>query len=606
MPPLVRMTLLLALALTGLARAGEVKFLEEVRHEDDSRSFHPLNPDRFVEVGREWEPGDQKARLGIVHYKVFDLVERKLVRVSIPLTAFREANGAVLGPRDVPTLVHYDGAVSTMLWSQFKATKTVAKWFAQYDHRTGRFSELLKLGDHDPSRLFGELTFDPQERYLYFAAFIDEAGDIMKHKPTSMLLQRIGLKDRRVDWELEVKFPKRTRPLQLTGPGWLFDPSGKRLALIEYDDQGGQRQGPVEPPAQVYVIDVETKAIDTYPVPLSAYARFFTPDGKYLVLGSNELGEIIRIDLVAKKIDLRTKGLKLLHAFALSPSGKTFLSFANTELVSPKVVEVRRVDDLKLVASIPVRLLIPGTDHAPHALMQADGRRRLLFVGPEKKQAPKARSLRLYELPDDVDSGTVAGASAAEVSTAKGIVAARLHADAKGLQVNDDPRTGDPQETFASVAVNPAGDAFVLGIRSGNSDGDYKPGRTTPVVLKVDAAGKLKWERPLGKKGFVDYEAGGVAATADGGCVVHVMSYVSAGAAPVVRVVKLDAAGRVQWDFRFRGAGGLNTPLADVTQLLPNGHVALSGRLYPAKDVKKAWSAELDPKGQVVFDRVED
>lgn len=601
-----RIPLLLAVALAGQAVAGEVKFLEEVRYEDDSRSFHPLNPNRYVEVGREWEPGDQKTRLSIAHYKVFDLVERKLVRVSIPLTAFREQNAAVLSPREVPTLVHYDGAVSTMLFNQFQSYTTVAKYLAQYDHRTGRFSELVKLGDHDKSRLTGELTFDPQERYLYFAAFIDEAGDVMKHKPTSMLLKRIGLKDRRVDWELEVKFPKRSRPLQLTGPGWLFDPAGKRLALIEYDDKAGQNQGPVEPPAQVYVIDVETKAIDTYPIPLSAYARFFTPDGKYLVFGSNELGEIIRIDLEAKRIDARTKGLKLLHAFALTPSGKTFLAFANTELVSPKVVEVRRVDDLKLVASIPVRLLIPGTDHAPHTLMQADGGRRLLFPGPEKKEAPKARALRLYELPDDVDSGSVAGASAAEVTTAKGIVAARLHASVKGLQVNDDPRTGNPNETFASVAVNPAGDAFLVGIRSGNSDYDYKPGRTTPVVLRVDAAGKLKWERSLGKKGFLDYEAGGVAATADGGCVVHVMSYVNPGAAPVARVVKLDASGRVTWDYRFRGAGGLDTPLPDVMRLLPNGNVALSGRLYPAKDVKKAWSAELDPSGKVVFDRVDD
>lgn len=590
--------------VAGAAHAGGLELLGEVRFEDQGRSFRPLSAERYVEVGRDWEPGDQKARLGVFHYKVLDAVERRIVRVSIPLEAVRAANPKVLGERATPTLVHYDGAVSTVLFPQFTHFKVVATWLAQFDHRTGRFTELVRLGEHDGRRITGELDFDPTDRFLYCAEFIDEAGDVMKHKPTSLRLFRVRLDDRRVDWELDLVLPKRTRPLAVKS--WHFDREGKRLALVEYDDKAGQNQGPVTPQAQVYVVDVETKAIDTYPIPLSAYGVAFTPDGKYLLLGSNELGELVRIDLAAKKVDATAKGHKLMHAFAMAPSGRTFLVFSNTELASPKVVESRRVDTLKLAASIPVRLLTPGTDNGPTRVRTVQGGKVLFFPGPEEKAAPNARSIRFFAVPDEVDQDAVAGAAAGAVSVAKGVVAARAQAAALGLEVRDDPRTGDPKQTFAGVSVNAAGEAFLLGIRSGNSDGDYQPGRTTPIALKVDAKGKLAWQRPLPGKGFTDYEAGGVAVLPDGGCVVHVLSYVAPGGYAVTRFLRLDAKGKTLWDYRFRGAGGLNTPVADRVQLLPSGGVHVEGRVATAKDVEKKWSAELDAKGKVLFDRVEE
>lgn len=587
--------------------AGELRPLQEFRYEDTSRTFRRLDTDRFIEIGREWEPGDQKARLAVLHWRVLDVAERRVVRVSIPMTTVRAQNPQVLNERAVGTLVHHDGAVSTVTFKQVapKGYQSIATWVGQYDHRAQRFSGLVKLGDHDAGCLTDVLGFDVPERFLYVSDFIDPAGDVMKNKPSVLRMRRISLRTLAWDdWSFTLEQPARARRLELNR--WFFDPTGRRIAFVEYDDRAGQHQGPVSPPAQVSVLDVETKTVDTYPLPLSVYAVAFTPDGKQLVLGSYEEGALLRIDLDAKRVAATAKGFRHLDAFAMSPSGKTFLLFFNTELLAQKVVEVRRVDTLAVVAAIPVRLLTPGTDLGPRSVITLSNGRQLLFPSPEQKSAPTARGVFLYEVPDEVDSGAVAGASAKDVTTAKGIVAARAQAGGLGLQMNEDPRTGDPKETFGAVAVHAAGSACAVGIRSGNSDGDYRPGRTTPVVFLVDAKGKLAWKREVGAKGFKDYEAGGVAATADGGCVVHVLSYVSPGAYPVARFVKLDAKGRPQWDYRFRGAGQLDTPLADVTRLLPDGHVRASGRIYPAKDVKKAWSAELDEKGRVVFDRVED
>jgi hypothetical protein len=120
------------------------------------------------------------------------------------------------------------------------------------------------------------------------------------------------------------------------------------LALVEYNDTGIQRDDKPNPPAQVLVVDIPSKTVDAYPSLLTAYGQVFSPDNRYLVLGSNELGQMIRIDLEKKKIDLKGPGHKMVDVYIPTPSGKSFLVFSNTKLTSPKTVEVRRVSDLKL------------------------------------------------------------------------------------------------------------------------------------------------------------------------------------------------------------------------------------------------------------------
>ena len=70
------------------------------------------------------------------------------------------------------------------------------------------------------------------------------------------------------------------------------------------------------------------------------------------------------------------------------------------------------------------------------------------------------------------------------------------------------------------------------------------------------------------------------------------------------RLVKLDGRGQPLWDLHSGGDGDLDTPLSDQVELLPDGSISLTGRIYPARNVKKAWSAVVSAGGKVVSDVV--
>ena len=61
------------------------------------------------------------------------------------------------------------------------------------------------------------------------------------------------------------------------------------------------------------------------PAPVSAYGVAFPPDGRSIVVGSNELGTIARLDLEKRTWQPLAKGLKGLQRIELAPSGKSVL-----------------------------------------------------------------------------------------------------------------------------------------------------------------------------------------------------------------------------------------------------------------------------------------
>jgi hypothetical protein len=585
---------------------GQVRFVEELRVEpgkDGTRigaDLQRLSANRFVKVGMEWER-DAKKRLVRPHFKLLDLSQRRIVDVAIPLDALPREHVAILGQAPPPELVHHDGQVTSMIFGESRNYKQVAKYLCQYDHRAGRFSELVRMPAVDDFRFLRPLGFDPQEQHLYFAIEAYARDEKEKKGPASLELFRVRLEDRAVDWELTLDLPKRARRLQVKGVHFSHD--GSKLALVEHNERSYPT---ANPPQRVYVVDVPGRRIAAYPAPVSAYGAAFSRDDRFLLLGSNELGELSRIDLAKGKVDLKAKGHGLIHAFVPSPSGRSFLVFANTILSAPKVVEVRSVDTLALKVSIPVRLLFPGQDGISLGVVATEDGRTLVGPIPERSGFPAGNGVRIFELPDDVDSPAPAGTSPEALRRAQGVVAATQHAAASRIELGLDPaeEAATPAPTFSPVVVAPGGDVILTGTRSGNSDGDYKPGRTTPVVVRLDAAGRKRWEVSLAKKGFLDHTGARVAATADGGCIAQVFSYVDPGRHPVTRLVKLDAKGRTAWEVRFRGDGGLDTPLTDRIEQRPDGTVALSGRIYPERDVKKAWSAEVSPEGKVLSDIV--
>jgi hypothetical protein len=591
----------LILLCPQLALAGGLRLaaeLPDLKYGNISK----VSAHRFVLLEVLWDR-TEKGRPTVPHYQLLDFEQRKVIDVPVPLNELPKSHLDVLGRANPSaTFVHYDGQVTSLTFGATRDSKPVATYLGQYDHRTKRFSDLVLLAPKDDTHYFHDVGFDPIDTHLYYATAVNPAGNVTKSGFTSLELARLELKTRAIDWTMKVDFPKRVKPLQLTQK--VFSPDGSKLALVEYNDQGNERAHPAKPVQQVLVIDIASKQVDAYPAPLSAYGVFFTRDNRYLLLGSNELGKIVRIDLEKKKVDATVQGMKRIHHFLPTPSGKTFLVLSDTLRASPKVIEVRRVADLKLQTSIPVRMLYPRSDAVrPEATFGLDGR-MLMVPFVDDKGFPAGKGARLYEVPDDVDSPEVAGSAAGDLNTVQAVVLGKHYADTHDIRYSS--FVDEPTATFAQFIRTKSGDVLFAGTLSANTDGDYKPGRTRPVVVRLDPKGKPRWQRVLVKKGFLDYEGAHVAATADGGCVAHISSYVHSGRHPVTRLVKLDANGKVLWDHQFRGDGGPGTPLGDKFELLHDGSVAITGRYYDDVEGKKrhAWKAVLDPNGKVVSDEV--
>jgi hypothetical protein len=144
--------------------------------------------------------------------------------------------------------------------------------------------------------------------------------------------------------------------------------------------------------------------------------------------------------------------------------------------------------------------------------------------------------------------------------------------------------------------------------KSGTRDGaPFKPGKSSPLVIRLDPTGKRVWEANLRRKGFLDFEGGSAVATPDGGTVVFVLSFATEGAGASTRLVKLDRGGRITWDWVGRGKGGIDTPFATTLQLSPTGTFLMRGHIYLKKgEEPHAWTGEVDRNGKLLRDETDE
>lgn len=106
------------------------------------------------------------------------------------------------------------------------------------------------------------------------------------------------------------------------GGKWHVPVDASRLVYIDYSELS---QGKLDPPARLFVIDPATGASFAVPAPVSAYGVAFLPDGRSILVGSNELGTIERLDLEKRTWQPLAKGLRGLQRIELAPSGKSVL-----------------------------------------------------------------------------------------------------------------------------------------------------------------------------------------------------------------------------------------------------------------------------------------
>jgi hypothetical protein len=529
--------------------------------------------------------------LGVLHdpqraprHRLLDLTTLEVVEMELPFREVPREHLATLGIKELQggDLLHYDGAVSTALVDQMDGWQRRAVHLLQYDHRARRFSRLLKIADVVPGGYIHPLGVDPSDTHWYFAWAVRAEGAQMSDGPVRYELARVDLRTTEIDWRLTLEPPKRSRRLKIDSA--TFSPDGSRLALVEYDDRAGRKEGAVKPPAQAWVVDLASRRIDGYPVPLSAYGVAFTPDSRFLLVGSHEEGTILRIDVVERRQTHAVQATRTIHELHAPPGADYFLVVNNYELSPRKVVDVRSTADLALLTSLPIDELFPGCKGSPGFDGTIDG--RYLMTGSCRPSRPGGKaSLLVMQPPARITPPAAGSDAAARLKRGETLAHAKAYGKAAGLEVSE-----HPMGTFSHAAVSAKGNGFVAGVREPSA-----------VVAKVGPTGKRLWERVLPNKRFQTQAGGVLAPTADDGCVAYFLSYVTPAYGASARLVRLDPAGKVLWDLNFVPEGNPNAPYAnDGLEVRPDGSVLLKGIVVVSKGVEKPWTAVVSAAGKLV------
>jgi hypothetical protein len=158
-------------------------------------------------------------------------------------------------------------------------------------------------------------------------------------------------------------------------------------------------------------------------------------------------------------------------------------------------------------------------------------------------------------------------------------------------------RVGNRYGRTAAIALTADGGALIAGTTQHG-------GVTVPAVVRADASGSKRWLKALPERGFVTHEIASVAVV-PGGAIVLSPGYPDPGWKPTARVIRLDEAGNVRWQWLGRGKDRHRIPQVVTAQPTAQGTVLLRGyvQLIADGDVH-AWNAELDGRGKAIREEV--
>ncbi|MBW2701580.1 MAG: hypothetical protein JRF33_12255 [Deltaproteobacteria bacterium] len=158
-----------------------------------------------------------------------------------------------------------------------------------------------------------------------------------------------------------------------------LDSDGKRVLIVEYAEQGSA--GPLP---SGHVLDLETGAKQSFPVPVTSYGATFTPDGKKLYVYSNQARIIWIIDLASGKKIKQVKVGGGGHALAWGPAGRVMLlAHRGLTFLDPKKLTRRQFFPTAKVFS--GRAWIPGSVLTKNQAIMRNGK-ELVIVQLRKKE----------------------------------------------------------------------------------------------------------------------------------------------------------------------------------------------------------------------------
>jgi hypothetical protein len=553
----------------------------------------PINTPNYYQLGRVTiQLANGK---GANLYKMLNYKTMKVSNLIVSMDKFPAEHMKALEMKQVHNgdILHYNGKVSTVKFDRRVNYKNTGEFICQYDHATEQWSELVKVSDMHDMIYWYPMGIDRDENYFYYAIAHRFNNTTRIGEPTKYNLARFDLKTRKIDTLFTLKAPKRTHYLHLDHT--MISPDGHWLVLSEYGDKAWRRSHPKDAQPVAYIIDTRTKKLHkTVRIPDTPYGHVITPDSKYMILGSYETGEIVKINLETGTQVAKIKSTHTIFNFWLAPSGNYFLIDYDEEKCPRKVLDVRSAADLKLITSVLLTDLF-GKSISPGVTACMDG--RLLYSHTTKQDSLKRpRDIYIHRLPENIKPAQPGSSTAKRLELAETIANGAIYAKRNNIDLN--PQQYDMGKA-TSVTISSDEKVLVTGSRSLGDDFTAEQ-----VIAKLTRSGEKIWETKLKTEKNAFSSCGMHINTPDGGCVVYFMYYDKPKSYGIGRIAKIDGNGKVIYDTQFT-----YQPLANATymtngmEIQPDGSVKVYGKIYPnANDDKTSlpWTGTVSAEGKLV------
>jgi hypothetical protein len=306
--------LLGAIALSSTATAQRVELAGRVTAARTVLSQRRVGEARYVAISDLFYQ-DLRANLEVLDLATLSVVQIQAKRALLEKQFGRVHDGAVSPPQG-EIVVYRDGIVGVAL-SEAAAGPTRHYWYAELDARTGKLvrrADLATVRSGDQLQVVGA---DADGTAAWFA--ITE----VRPRGRTVLLRRLDLGSLERRDEQRVALTVRGGRDHAVHIYAAADFS--RFAVVEYYEDGVQMA-----PGQVYIADPAAATVITIPAPPTTYGVAFSPDRKYVYLGSAQRGTISRVDVAAGRIDKQVAAPRNLHHLVVSPSGTKLLALATS------------------------------------------------------------------------------------------------------------------------------------------------------------------------------------------------------------------------------------------------------------------------------------
>ncbi len=211
---------------------------------------------------------------------------------------------------------------------EFGGPKKLETWYARVDLRTRKMLWKARIGDPD---LYVLGVDSSASAVMFYKVERKKTGNIRRQK---VKLVRFSVRRRKIDWTATVTLPDRKGLAYklLAGARVRVSNDLAKIFINEYDERNSAhpRGYLTAPKAQGYILDVASKKIVRFRVPVTTYGAVFGPRNKVLYLSSHQLGVVHRLSTVTGKVEKSAPVAFGAFALAASATGRLIYAFHYT------------------------------------------------------------------------------------------------------------------------------------------------------------------------------------------------------------------------------------------------------------------------------------